>query len=50
MTSEEGDAMTGELPNQDERLRVIAEHILVLRPIIEKLRKALQSTAIGSSN
>src|SRR5262245_16048033 len=32
--------MKGELPNEDERRRVIAEHILALRAIIEKLRRA----------
>ena len=42
--------MKGELPNEDERRRVIAEHILALRAIIERLRRALQETAIGSSS
>ena len=37
-----GPAMKGELPNQDERRRVIAEHILALRAIIEQLRWVLQ--------
>jgi hypothetical protein len=40
-SSQEGPAMKGELLDQDERRRVIAEYILALRAIIEKLRKAL---------
>jgi hypothetical protein len=38
--------MKGELSNQDERRRAIAEYILALRAIIEQLRAALDEATM----